>query len=474
MLKKQTQAVALLERFFPVFLFVNPFLDVLNGFLMNIKLFKGSPVTFSLAVRLLVLAAMGLYLLLRRDRGGLLLALAIGLAGAVSVAGELLSGVEFSPFADAQYIAKFAYNLVAYLVYAAVLDRRHGGDREGILAFLDRIFTWTTAWMSLSLLLPFLFKLGFEAYWDVIGIHGEKGFFYSGNEATAMLVVLFPLILRGAVTLRLDGGIRLNHLWRLLLPALAANALFLIGTKTAFIGLFLSGVMLSVYALAEGRRKKNWVMLYNLVCVAGIVALLYVSLDVISSQRFSASISGTTDVIDDALMGPNRPSDDIYNEMDEFTQAAVDSRDTYLGRLLSGRLGYLRVTAKRLAERPLSVLIGLGRGSQAHTVEMDIFEMFFYYGLFGFFLLGWPYARQLVLAALALWKQWDFRGYCAMVSLTVTFGYFFLAGHVLFTVTGGFYFALTLLYACVNYGVAPPAARWPIWRRTAKGRQLGR
>lgn len=452
------------ERFLPRvergliwFLFLNPFLDFITGYMMNNNITLGLPgsLTVSLTIRMAVLVLMAVYVLLRRDWGAVWVILPVGLSAVLSVAAELMSGRDIDFFGDIQYAAKFAYNLAAFMVFWHVLERRYG-DRESRLRLLNRLFVWASVWVSASILASFALDIYASAYANYFGTSGVRGFFFSGNEATAILMALFPLMLRDTLLRLADGPKRLRDLLWLLPPALTINALMLIGTKTAFAGIALSVALLAVYALFETVRQKQPARLYTLICALGVAALVYVGMTVVTGGR-------NAQVIDKAVTQQTfymKQAQDIpqslYDQMTVQEKEMLGSKDSFLGRLLSGRMGLLSYNFREWREGlPVTWLFGLGRGSRLRVIEMDLSEIFLFYGVLGLLCFCWPYFRQMGRVASAFFRRWDFDGYCVMISLCAVGGYAILAGHVFFTVTGGFYFALILLYATIHYDLAP-------------------
>ena len=141
-----------LEQLFWAFLFVNPFLDILNGIYINVvmgvnvldvKFTSTLGVTPSLIVRMAMLVVFALYILLVRDKRSILTAAAIGACWLLSMASEKLSLGTVQVFLDSQYAARFCYNIVLLMVYTRVFAARRGDDGEGLLRRLnDYIAPW--------------------------------------------------------------------------------------------------------------------------------------------------------------------------------------------------------------------------------------------------------------------------------------------------------------------------------------------
>ena len=93
-------------------------------------------------------------------------------------------------------------------------------------------------------------------------------------------------------------------------------------------------------------------------------------------------------------------------------------------------------------------LFGTGRGLHGAILEMDVFELLVYYGVVGGTALAWYWLRELWRFVLAFFRR--LRGSLpaasCLLALVLGCAYLFLAGHVLFSVTSGFYLAMLLLY----------------------------
>ena len=70
-----------------------------------------------------------------------------------------------------------------------------------------------------------------------------------------------------------------------------------------------------------------------------------------------------------------------------------------------------------------------------------------FYGLFGCVTMLWIYVKYGVEFLIRFFKGFDVLRLGAFVSLGLTVAYLTMAGHVLFTVTSGFFFAFALVYA---------------------------
>ena len=79
-------------------------------------------------------------------------------------------------------------------------------------------------------------------------------------------------------------------------------------------------------------------------------------------------------------------------------------------------------------------------------IEMDIIEVFVYYGVFGLASMLWLYLTQGIKVVIELFRAFSLRNLACCIALALCVGFLVLAGHVLFSVTSGFYFAFMIGY----------------------------
>lgn len=433
---KQTSLIQKLEQFFWFFLFVNPFLDILNGIYM--KLIAGigvldvettlTSITPTLVIRMLVLLLFGLYLLLIRDTRALGIIAPIGIAWALSLVSEYTNFGAVSLFVDLQYIARFGYNITLLMIFTHVFYNRWKlNGKTALLAELDLLVRFTLLVLSLSILISSLLDIGYHTYADPLGYRGSRGFFYAGNDVTAILILLLPLSMAQLMRSSISAG-WIPLLSRALPFALGLITLLVIGSKTAFLGAGVTIAAMFLFAIVTSFRKNRaylrTVLIVLAVCIVLFGVLLLLSPGLLSTIR--TSLSTIMQVL---------KTEDIANA------------------LLSGRQ-YKMLTQLRFLVidcNTFAWLFGMGRGAWDLTAEMDVFEVFLYYGLFGLFtmlrayiLLGHQFLRSLC-------KQFDLTAFALLLSLGLSTGYLFIAGHVLFSVTAGFYYSFVFIYSRVYF-----------------------
>lgn len=420
-----------LEKLFWFYLILNPILDIVSGLFMFTKgdVYNSAgitPITPSLIVRMAMLLVMIAYILMIKDWKSVRIALPMGLAWLLSMMSERIVFGEVFLFIDIQYFARFAYNIAVFFVYCRLMERS-GLSRSQVLGRIHRYVILSLFLLTIFIVIPYIFGAGHYTYADRFGYRGFRGFYYSGNDITGALMLLFPLGICYYLSIPQD---KLTKKWGLfcsLSLAMTLLSLLMIGTKTAFlaIGIIFLGIMGYVFMAFS---KKDSEPLRRCTRVLIIFALLFI---LISGLTTLVRGSGLLNTMSITLGG--------------FRKGAGEGTNTLV---FSGRLSKLfPAWQDYTGGGPISWLFGVGRGSQIETIEMDLCETLIYYGLFGFVAMLWLYLKEGVSFVRRSFKSFTVLSLGAFLSLGLCTAYLIIAGHVLFTVTSGFYFSFTLAYA---------------------------
>jgi len=324
-------------------------------------------------------------------------------------------------------MARFGYNILALLVYWR-LFKRCFLSRAQLLEWLNKYISLTLLVLSLSIHIPYILGLGYSTYADRFGTFGARGFFYSGNDITAVLMMLIPIAIVNYTRLP-RAAERRRHLFYLAAPATALTALFSIGTKTAFIAFGVTVLVLGIYFWRHAKLngdKTAW-RAFIYIMIAFLILFVFLS-----------------------LFGLVK---DLIDAWGHFGDAWFDYDGDWGKFFSSERIDKMRDTrAVFVAGGPFAWLFGIGRGTQPFTIEMDVYEVLFYYGMIGALTMLWLYVKLGIgIIRRFIPRRREAYALAAFLSVGLTAAYSVLAGHVLFSVTSGFYFAFMLLYSYLYY-----------------------
>lgn len=298
----------------------------------------------------------------------------------------------------ADYPIKLIFNV---LTLAFLISCAKAGyiDGESIYTILN-----TNTWLMIALILiPYVLGLGHTIYSGGIGY---KGFFFSNNELSVALIILFYFSLY-----RLARHIGLAQIVQLLGILVCV---LLLNTKSGMAACLAGGALFVTEYLL--RRKAR----FKALLILGILLALYVAKDFIIEQ-----VQG--------FMTRQTYLHGLYN-------------GSLLDTILSGRTFFVAESWDALVNSPgflLRFFFGNGFCS-GNLVEMDFIDIFFYLGFFG-------------VVSLTGFLIWIFTGSISNfrhdgtlvrpVGYLMVIGFAFLAGHIFFMATSGCYF---VLMCCLN------------------------
>ena len=427
------QAKSICEKGFWLLLLVSPLLDIVNGVLTYLSaggtggmlsshnIPNASGVSFSFTVRMVFLLLMVVYLFLRRSWKGIAVFCAIGVTWLLTILYEYARGVPFSLSADIQYIARFCYCLLSLVIFFLIF--RQAQDRIALRHKVDQVLCLSILILGLGVLVPYALEMGFYTYADPLGYRGSRGFFYAGNDITVVMILLLPVVLSGWME---QKNLHSLFAWGQALGAsLCFVSMLIIGTKAAFLAVGVTVVVMLVYGILFGIIQKQWTPLFRCLTVFLLVILLMALL---------------------ALIGKTNPLDTIHTSLSatgNYSEIAGPETVIFSGRTATVRTAW----ADFKAALPLSALVGIGRGSQSKLMELDLIEVFFYYGILGTLSMLWLYVSHGVCIVINLFRKFSLRALACCLALALCVGFLAMAGHTLFSVTAGFYFAFMIVYA---------------------------
>jgi len=438
MLNSKTKLVSFLERFFLVFLYINPIIDIFNGIyiiyikkvnILDINFLPSLGVTPSLVLRMAFLCLLALYIILIKDKKSILTALGIGIAVALSVVSETIRTGSGDYFVDAQYAARFCFNIALMMAYSKTFSNKYDlTGKEKTRDYMIEIAGYTVSVLSISILICAIAGIGYSAYADRFGYRGVRGFFYAGNDITVVLMVLMPICCAGSLMAcpKTDK----KRFW-LSVTAVSCGfcSLLLIGSKTAFVTAFLAILFPFVFSVFHNSKDNNYFKKFLVLLL--VTALIFALLMITSKMA----------LWDGIVKSFTTPDEMLQTEGLEIA-------------MFSGRTTKLKTQLEMFKNAGiLAWLFGLGRGSVENIIEMDIPEIFIYYGLVGGCAFIWLYIKAATdfLVKFFKTKKKDVLTVALFIGIGMTAGSSALAGHVMFSVTSGFYLIYAIVLSRVHF-----------------------
>lgn len=305
----------------------------------------------------------------------------------------------FAIFQEVVYFSKYIFFLLAYFTL------RHLLKKDDSKSFKNKILDamWIAmSIISISIILAALSNTGIKAY--ASEKLGQTGWFFSGNQVSASLAILFPLSLLYCL--------KQKKLGYYIVIVLNIIAMFMVGTKAAYLGIVLglAGALFSLIIEIFKNKDKSLYKSFFLVLIISLAVAIYT------------------------------PYSYMYQNMviHQSWQEEVDIDPIFNGREIKS----MSIQDDYLNENLLRKMVGLGYGGNYEAkediviIERDFHEILLYYGIVGFMiLLYYPIVTFLKIGISYLKRitKVKMEDTMLLISITAAFGCAFIAGHVLFS-----------------------------------------
>lgn len=293
----------------------------------------------------------------------------------------------------------------------------------------DNILVVVSSIYVLFIGLPIITNTSLLSYTS--GKTGFSGWFYSPNEIGALLAILSPFVIAKIIS-------NYNKLYPYLFFLLWAVLLMAIGTKVPFIAPILTIITyIFIYVIRFIISKNKQLLLKPLIFPLGIILFLFMAL-----YQFS-TVSNNFTYHKQTLV---EPENNLKLQSEDYKNLIFSSRDVY------NKVVYKKYLLADLKEQ----LLGLGYydinnqfNKQYNNIEIDYGDIFYLYGLIGFivyFFFMFILIFDLIIIFFRKFKSLLFNDKLipSYISIFLTIGIAFFAGHVFTSPSVSFYPALII------------------------------
>lgn len=289
---------------------------------------------------------------------------------------------------------------------------------------IDRIIDWNIAIIPTSSLIAYFLGIANRTY----GMVGIKGFFIAQNTLSVVLIILFVFVCNKVFM----QGININGIIQLFITTVA---LVLIGTKSSLI--FPIIIMLFyVFISLKDKQIKPIIFIIILTSTVLIVINLFFKseiLEIILRQKY---------FIDQMVKHNNNIFAYLVSGRNRFLQIALNN---FIAKFSFTRLIFgIGEYAKNV-----EIASGMMLNSGYKLIEMDIFDLFFGYGLFGLILIVCFYSRLVIMVIHT--HVYENRGLLPyIIALIFAFIHSVFGGHLLYEALPSMFLGIIcsrLLYA---------------------------
>ena len=205
------------------------------------------------------------------------------------------------------------------------------------------------------IIIPYFFGIGHNAYSVLQNKKGYIGLFYSGNEISAIIIGLLPIVFNYIINLK-------NYILKIIIIIETILAVIIMGTKTLFIGFFIVLLYYFIKYFKSFNIKKKIISLIVLISLILITIIIAPKLSVFNNLFITLSYYKINSILD------------MFN-LENINNVIFSTRLTYLKN----------VNDVFIKSSKYVFLYGLGRTglNNIKDIEIDIFDIFYSIGIFG-------------------------------------------------------------------------------------------
>lgn len=384
------------DRLLIIFLFLNPVLDAVTAY--QLKYNVGS-ITIGTLIRGIFLYIIVFYMLKNNIKRKHLITFIIYIILATSFNYYYLKNPIVSEVSNLTII----FYLPILIYFFKNLDNELINDKLIFILYLVYVN---------FIIVPYIFGFGFHTYPEKYNKWGFMGVFYSGNEISAILIGLLPVVVNYLINHK-------NIFIKLIFGLEILVAIFMVGTRTLIMGLAIT-IMYFIFKFIKNNYKKLTRKTKYIGC--GLAICIVIT---------SIVVLPKLPIVKNAEIAFKYYNINKFSEL--FTFKTLDKI------IFSERLTFLKGINKIYFARKIPVIIfGLGRTGllAIKDVELDIFDIFYSIGFVG--------SIVYLIFMIDGFKKTKFKDYY-ILSLLLFMLMSLTSGHVLIRPMVSIYFAIIFI-----------------------------
>ncbi|MET3684223.1 hypothetical protein ABID56_002349 [Alkalibacillus flavidus] len=435
-----------------IFILIQPVIDLMTSLMVQ---FTDTVVTVGALVRVLFVALFFVVIVyiswtMPKHRKILYYVGALALVLIASLVVTILFKDPYSLVAELQFLFKIVYFNLAlialYLMFKEIVT-----DKQQLLNIVFKAFFFVAVAVGASILIAVLTQTSLESYSHTKV--GYKGWFFSGNEISAVLAITYPMAAYYIVSQpsgRAKG-------WMIVALTISAIGFGLMGTKVALGGILLTTLTVGYHIIVNrfGNGVKGWQKFNTTLFIALIV--------VVTAHASSSFLENIANQIYQYENVVSQPTEEEQEQIDPdaYIKDNFHASSRFLNLILSSRDIYVKIHHSYFVDAPVAQkLFGMGYASNysedPKTVEIDAFDLFYSIGIIGFIVYVIPIVYMLYRIIRAFFDKGikatfkDSTSIFILVSLAIACGISTLAGHVITAPAVSIYLALVMCLTLIT------------------------
>jgi len=216
------------------------------------------------------------------------------------------------------------------------------------------------------IVIPFLFGLGFNTYSGEDGKSAFLGFFFDGNELSALLILLLPL----SIDYMLKNK---EYLYLVSYLFLYVLSIIIVGTKVVLLGTFVVFLYFFIKKLIKVEKKKRFILIIGILIFIGL----------------SLSVLPFTPVYKNLIISMDYYG--VKSVFDLFKPKFIDNI------IFSNRIAFAIEVFKTFSSNIIFIIFGIGKNMliTIKDVEIDIMDILYSIGVLGFVVYIFTYGKSV-------------------------------------------------------------------------------
>lgn len=366
------------KRFFHIFLLLLPIIDLITSLMQRFFPFI---VSIGIIIKTIILVLLIYYLIFKsfsKYKKISLIYLLIMFLYSIFYIFTKISLLNISTlFLELKYLIKLLYFPIMLSCLICYYDDKRISKKELINILITNLIVYI-----LLLLIPIITSTSFSTY--ELYSYGKIGWYYSANEISIILVILFPFIYK---------ILKLNKIYLTIIPILIGIVISSIGTKVSMIGIIICSFMIFVISLFDKKKKTHKNLIFSCLLIFLSTIIIFKNSNTIKNFNTSLDIQMEQILLEEELTDFNENSF-CYKFINKYAKALLSDRDVYF-----------KVTYKIYEENYSinTVLFGLGYTDNSKIdnfaieklIEIDLLDIFFHSGLIALIIIILPFIYYL-------------------------------------------------------------------------------
>lgn len=297
-------------------------------------------------------------------------------------------------FNEISSLFKVVYGSLIFFAILVLYDDYKYSEND-----ITKLMFYSLITYVILLIVPTITKTNFNSYTNKNN-EGSIGWFFAANDIGAILLMLYPYIYF-IIDKKIDKNNKKTYSWLLLLIPIIYS-IFIIGTKTTWLGYILITLLLFIIYLIKRENKKTTLLLLIIIFISSVLTIISPTVTNINKEV------NRIDNKNRELVNNNINTNKIKTKTTETVCSAkkiteiIKNKDVYkiIHLLFSGREN--KAYTLSLVYKEASIkdkLFGIGFTNTKRVnncfvekyIEIDAIDIFIHYGIFGFILILIPY-----------------------------------------------------------------------------------